>query len=88
MLALHVSNRYLDLRPVVRGLVKEAGPEVPEIEGEDDGSPAIESSTWMLVTDNETFAAGAKSYAQSAGTGSRTIVWTDAFSSLIPVLKR
>jgi hypothetical protein len=88
VLALHVSNRYLDLRPIVRGLAGEAGKEVLEIEGEDDGSRAIESSTWMLVTGNETFAAGARSFAQSARAGSRSLVWTDAFSSLIPLLKR
>lgn len=87
VLALHVSNRYLDLRPVVRGLAAETGAEVLEIEGEDDGSRAIESTTWMLVTSSEEFAAGARSYAQAARAGSRTSVWTDAFSSLIPVLK-
>ena len=87
VLALHVSNRYLDLRPVVRGLAEEAGTEVLEIEGEDDGSRAIESTTWMLVTSSEEFAAGARSYAQAARAGSAAIVWTDAFSSLIPVLK-
>jgi SAM-dependent methyltransferase len=88
VLALHVSNRYLDLRPVVRGLAQEAGQEVLEIEAEDDGSRAIELTTWMLVTSNETFAAGARSLAQGARAGSQSIVWTDTFSSLIPVLKR
>lgn len=87
VLALHVSNRYLDLRPVVRGLARETGTEVLEIEGEDDGSRGIESTTWMLVTRSEAFAAGARPYAQAAREGSRAIVWTDAFSSLIPVLK-
>jgi hypothetical protein len=88
VLAIHVSNRYLDLAPVVRGLAREAGKQVLEVEGEDDVLLAIEGSTWMLVTGNETFVAGARSFGQLAGPDARAIVWTDAFSSLIPVLKR
>ena len=87
VLAIHVSNRYLDLAPVVRGLAREAGRQVLEVEGEDDASVAIEGNTWMLVTANAAFVAGAKSYGQVTGPNARSLVWTDAFSSLIPVLK-
>jgi hypothetical protein len=88
VLALHVSNRYLDLPPVVRGLAREVGKTALEVEGEDDASLGIDGNTWILVTGNEAFVAGAKSSAQIAEPDARSIVWTDAFSSLIPVLKR
>jgi hypothetical protein len=88
VLALHVSNRYLDLTPVIRGLAREVGKEALEIDGDDDASVGIEGSTWILVTGNAAFVANAKSSAQVAGPDARSIVWTDAFSSLIPVLKR
>jgi spermidine synthase len=88
VLALHVSNRYLDLPPVVRGLAAEQGREVLEIEQEDDAWNAGEASTWMLVTRNDAFVAAVRSDAQPPQSGARSIVWTDAFSSLLPLLKK
>ncbi len=88
ILALHVSNRYLDLKPVVRGLAREVGKTVLDVEGEGDVSRGIEGSTWMLVTGNDAFVAGASAFAQPGRADARMLVWTDAFSSLLPVLKR
>ena len=67
MLALHRSNRYRDLPPVVRGLAREGGKEMLQIERKDDARLGIEGRTRMLVTGNEAFAASAKSSAQAAG---------------------
>ncbi len=88
VLAVHVSNRYLDLTPIVRGLAREEGKQVLVVEGDEDASLGIEGSTWVLVTGNEAFVAGAKSLAEPAQPAARSVVWTDAFSSLLPVLKR
>ena len=87
ILAVHVSNRYLDLTPVVRGLAAEQGKKVLTIEAGVDDQRALESSTWMLVTGNADFIDDVKVYANS-DSQDRTIVWTDAFSSLLQVLKR
>jgi hypothetical protein len=87
ILAVHVSNRYLDLKPVVRGLAAELGKQVLTIEAEVDDQRALESSTWMLVTSNADFIEAVKIYADPSSPA-RSIVWTDAFSSLLQVLKR
>lgn len=87
VLALHVSNRYLDLMPVVRGLARERGLEALRIEQEEDAWNAVEASTWMLVTRDAAFVDRLRASAEPAEPDARTLVWTDAFSSVIGVLK-
>lgn len=87
VLAVHVSNHYLDLPPIVRGLAAEQGRQVVLIETQDDESRALDSSTWMLVTNNAALLENAEPYVTKAEDGARTLVWTDAFSSLLQVLK-
>ena len=87
VLAVHVSNRYLDLKPVVRGLAAEQDKRVLVIEAEIDDQRALESNTWMLVTGNADFIETVKTFADPEASD-RSIVWTDAFSSLLQVLKR
>lgn len=87
VLALHVSNRYLELTPVVRGLARERGLEALEVEQEENAWNAVEASTWMLVTRDRAFADRIRASASPAEPDARTLVWTDAFSSVIRVLK-
>jgi hypothetical protein len=87
VLAVHVSNHYLDLPPIVRGLAAEQGRQVVQIETTDDDERALDSSTWMLVTNNPGMLENAEPYATKAEPGERSLVWTDAFSSLLQVLK-
>jgi hypothetical protein len=87
VLAVHVSNHYLDLPPIVRGLAAEQGRQVALIETEDDESRALDSSTWMLVTNNAALLASAEPATQKPEPDARSLVWTDAFSSLLQVLK-
>lgn len=88
VLAVHVSNHYLDLPPIVRGLGAEQGRTVVRVETADDAMRALDSSTWMLVTNNVALLANAATYLQSPEPNERSLVWTDAFSSLLQVLKR
>ncbi len=88
VLAVHVSNHYLDLPPIVRGLAAEQGRQVLQIETNDDDERALDSSTWVLVTNNAGLIENAKPFAQAPEPGARTLVWTDAFSSLLQVLKK
>jgi hypothetical protein len=88
VLAVHVSNHYLDLPPIVRGLAAEQGRQVALIETTDDDERALDSSTWMLVTGNAAMLENAEPYATKPEAGERTLVWTDAFSSLLQVLKK
>ncbi len=88
VLAVHVSNHYLDLPPIVRGLAAEQGRQVALIETADDESRALDSSTWMLVTNNAALLENAEPFIARPEAGERSLVWTDAFSSLLQVLKK
>lgn len=60
ILAVHVSNRYLNLRPVVRGIARHAGWETVNISYSapkpyDPSMPYCTASDWVLVTKNEEF---------------------------------
>jgi hypothetical protein len=87
VLAVHVSNHYLDLPPIVRGLAAEQGWQAAMVETVDEEDRALDSSTWMLVTSNEALLANASPYIVQPERGARSLVWTDAFSSLLQVLK-
>jgi predicted membrane-bound spermidine synthase len=52
-LALHITNRYLDLTPVARGLADYLGLNFVEIESRRDQKQGIEFSEWALLTANE-----------------------------------
>ena len=86
ILAVHVSNRYLDLKPIVRGLAARRGLEVLEIFRDSDFSNRAAASTWMLVTRNRAFADAVRPSALEPD-GTPPVVWTDDFSSLIAVWK-
>ena len=88
VLAVHVSNHYLDLPPIVRGLAAEQGRTAIRIETSDDESRALDSSTWMLVTNNAALLENAAPFVETPEVNERSLVWTDAFSSLLQVLKR
>jgi spermidine synthase len=86
IIAVHVSNRYLDIRPVVRGAAAELGYEVLEIRRESDTAIRANGSTWLLLTRNQEFLDRARSFAVP-DPETTTLVWTDAFSSLMAVLR-
>ena len=87
VLAVHVTNRYLDLAPVVQQLAAHAGlSSVLVISA--DSSTAVHRADWVLVSDNARFfsrpevaAVGGKYHPDTDLT-----LWTDDYSSLLPVL--
>ena len=87
ILAVHVSNRYLDLKPVVRASASIVGREMLQVEQGSGGPYDAIGNTWMLVTGNDEFIELAKPFAATELEDTRTVTWTDAFSSLIRVWK-
>jgi spermidine synthase len=87
VLAVHVTNHFLDLKAVVRGLAREAGRQVVEIETDDDFLRGLDGNTWMLVTSNAEMVAAASAVATPDSPDAKVVVWTDSFSSLLQVLK-
>jgi len=74
-IALHISNQYLNLEPVVRALAADAHCSSVRIASQPDAGRAQLGAVWMMVRRDE--AAGP----------TRLPVWTDDWNSVLPVLK-
>ncbi|MFH1732021.1 MAG: fused MFS/spermidine synthase [Planctomycetota bacterium] len=92
VLAVHISNRYFDLRPVIWRLAREFGLQSAAVDSAG-GEHAI-GARWMLLTrDAALIAALAKldlpttSVAAAAEEGAPSPLWTDDYSNLLQVLK-
>ncbi|MEQ2007098.1 MAG: fused MFS/spermidine synthase [Limisphaerales bacterium] len=93
VLAIHISNRYLDLEPVVENVAKEFGYERLSIsDGDGEKDWWIYSSTWVLLSKNKELmaliASRSESAEKSAKEPSKKIVplWTDDYASLLPIM--
>ena len=89
VLALHISNRYLDLKPVCEGGAEAVHREAWAVEDEGDQASYFSSSTWVLVTSNAALVTGdafkdADSYVLKPQKGFRA--WTDDYSNLFQIL--
>ncbi len=88
ILALHVSNRFLDLVPVARGLAESLGWQAIQIDSDDDDSSGVFGANWILITNNEEIVSNEEikrtqlPWDKSAG----KLSWTDDYSGLWRVL--
>ena len=89
LLAIHITNRYLDLLPVVKGLAEDAGRSWIRVADDGSKDQLLRPSVWTIVTNNETFlnAQGVKQVASVPEKQAAALLWTDDFSSLWHVLK-
>ncbi|MFK5922939.1 MAG: fused MFS/spermidine synthase [Verrucomicrobiota bacterium] len=94
ILAIHISNRHLDLAPVVRSAVTAIGIDAAQFWGAIPTSSILPESLlldshWILATSNKQFLNQAEILeAQTPWEeGGKVIHWTDNFSSLFQVLK-
>lgn len=88
ILAVHVSNRYLDLEPVVLRLALEFGLYAGIFHNQTDEEKLVYSSTWILLTADEgTAAAMPKRTRVNPDDSSRAPLWTDHYSNLLQVLR-
>ena len=89
ILAFHVSNQYLNLAPEIALLAQSAGMQARAVESEGNEARGEYRATWVLVTASQGFwdldsvAAHSVSIAPVAGLR----VWTDDYSSLLPILR-
>jgi hypothetical protein len=89
ILAFHVSNQYLDLAPEIGLLAASAGMKVQLIESAPDAARGAFRSTWVLLTESPTFFAKPEIAVaiEPVPTISGLRLWTDDYSSLLPILK-
>ena len=89
ILAVHISNRYLDLQPVVEGEAKATGHVARLVDTDDDESQDVFGATWVLVTaPSPGFDAGNSESILRKSSPRRTVrLWTDDYSNLFQILK-
>jgi hypothetical protein len=88
IMAIHISNRYIELRPVVAALCRKYGYEAIDVNKEDEGGSMDTSSDWIVVTKNQEYLN--RPAVKEAGQplkADKELLWTDQFTALFPILK-
>jgi spermidine synthase len=91
ILAVHISNRYLDLEGVVQTAAQANGKVALEFSDDrEDGDETCFSSTWILVMNEETRKArqGQLTAGKPMESPAGFRLWTDSFSNLLSVLRK
>jgi len=91
VIAVHTSNRYLDLRPVVENLAHEFGLGVAVIPDDEEDEWWIYRTTWILVSANKSLLARheiGKVTEHPVPPNLKVGVWTDDHSSLYEILRK
>jgi SAM-dependent methyltransferase len=89
ILVFHVSNQYVDLEPVVAAIAKDAGLHAMSVHSHGDEQNGLYFSDWILVTANQAFLSQPEVFNNAFRTPVRADarLWTDNYSSLLPLLK-
>jgi hypothetical protein len=87
-LAVHISNRNLDLEPVVRGVAERLGFSLAYIHNHRNPDQFIYESEWIILTRNGELLAALAPRAVAAGKPQKPAVsWTDRRNNLFDVIK-
>ena len=93
ILAVHISNRYLNLKPVVAQAMSEIGWHGRIIEDDGADEPYYTGTTWTVLSPNDDFFKG-QQFASNPTSFVNPLVpkkgfraWTDDFSNIITILK-
>ena len=89
ILAVHISNRNLDLAPVVKHASDYYGKEARLVDSEDDESRGLAGSAWILISDRANIfdAKELKDNVTAVEPESTIRPWTDDYSSIYTILK-
>ena len=90
VLALHVSNRYLDLVPVCARGAQNLGREAMVLSDEGEEATYLSSSTWVLLTSDDSWFKSpcfAKADMTRPVAPARFRAWTDDYSNVFQILK-
>jgi hypothetical protein len=88
ILAVHISNRYLDLQPVIAGETKATGHIARLVDTDDDTAQDVFGATWVLVTaPSPGFDADVISDSTEIASKRSVRLWTDDYSNLFQILK-
>jgi spermidine synthase len=87
VLAIHVTNRYLDLEPVVREIANHFGLKAARVHQSE--GPMVKPSDWIILARNNSVLGRAEIASRLHPLDSRRRVrlWTDDYSNLFQILK-
>ena len=87
ILAIHVTNRFVDLIPIVERLAEATGLGAFYAENYDTFSRMVDSSDWILMTNNQAFLDLEVVHEDEEELPGPGPLWTDDFSSVFEVLE-
>jgi spermidine synthase len=89
VLAVHISNRYLDLVPVLQQAARQLSLELREVDNDDDDEVGVYRSDWLLLSASPSAFGGPllKAAARRIDADPRVRLWTDDYSDLYRILK-
>jgi len=90
ILAYHVSNRYLDLSPVlgmIAGAEKMAALQIDDFKEIGDSNPIKSPSTWVLLSENAVTLAPLQEFGKEPAAKPGWRMWTDDYHNLFQVLR-
>ncbi len=87
VIVFQVTNRHVDLAPVVRGLALHLGCRAVEITTHPPAGSGGTLSSWILVTKDRRLLERVGPAGTSIGAGARVVAWTDDYSNLFGVLR-
>lgn len=89
ILAINISNTYLDLRPLLRGISERTGLQVVVISQSRDENLDVEANEWALLAKDSALLKNLTQPPTTIGLGEleRSVIWTDSYSNLFSVLR-
>ena len=90
LLLFHITNRSIDLDPVVRGLAQRHGLRTLRIQSDEDKEKGVSLTVWGILTNNQDFLRDDAVLAAATpwpAEGRAPILWSDNFASLWQILK-
>ncbi len=90
VIAVHISNKYLDFEPIIGGIAQKFNLQAAVIDDSGESNEGVAPSTWGLLTNNtglfkQMQASGVLNY--KAITFKRRIQWTDTKSNILSIFK-
>lgn len=89
VLAIHITNHYLDLRPLVSGMASRAGYDYLLVQSEPSEQMGWYRADWALLSKNQSFMQQPvlQKFKDVSAAPVESIIWTDDFSNMFRLLK-